>query len=95
MKTVIALVLGILIAALVSFAGEQLSRVPLVHGPNQALYDYLGDPVTMPTNMDAAYTKKGLTSAMQDAAQAANISLMKVEVDDSEFPFLIQTKYVF
>ena len=39
--------------------------------------------------MDAAYTKEGLTSAMQEAAQAANITLTKVEVDDSEFPFLV------
>jgi hypothetical protein len=60
-----------------------------VTGPNQALFAYLGDPVAPPANMDAAYTKQGLTSAMQDAAQAANITLGKVEIDDSEFPFLV------
>jgi hypothetical protein len=58
-------------------------------GPNQVLFDYLGDPVAPPPKMDAAYTKQGLTSAMQDAAQAANITVTKVEVDDSEFPFLV------
>jgi hypothetical protein len=58
-------------------------------GPNQVLFDYLGDPVSPPAKMDAAYTKQGLISAMQDAAQAANITLTKVEVDDSEFPFLV------
>jgi hypothetical protein len=58
-------------------------------GPNQVLFDYLGNPVAPPANMDAAYTKEGLTSAMQEAAQAANITLTKVEVDDSEFPFLV------
>jgi uncharacterized protein YgfB (UPF0149 family) len=58
-------------------------------GPNQVLFDYLGNPVAPPANMDAAYTKGGLTSAMQEAAQAANITLTKVEVDDSEFPFLV------
>ena len=56
---------------------------------NQALYEYLGNPVAPPANLDAAYTKAGLTSAVQDAAQAANISLKKVEIDDSEFPFLV------
>jgi hypothetical protein len=58
-------------------------------GPNQILFDYLGNPVSPPANMDAAFTKEGLTSAVQDAAQAANISLTKVVVDDSEFPFLV------
>ncbi len=58
-------------------------------GPNQALYDYLGNPVPPPANMDAAYTKNALTGTMQVAAQAAHISLRKVEIDDSEFPFLV------
>ena len=42
-----------------------------------------------PAGMDAAYTKQGLTSAMQDAAQTANVKLTRVVVDDSEFPFLV------
>jgi hypothetical protein len=58
-------------------------------GPNQALYDYLGNPVAPPASIDAAYTKEGLTSAVQDASQAATVSLTQVEIDDSEFPFLI------
>jgi hypothetical protein len=58
-------------------------------GPNQALFDYLGDPVAPPAQMDAAYSKPGLTSAMEEAAQAANITLTKIEIEDSEFPFLI------
>jgi RNA polymerase sigma factor (sigma-70 family) len=56
---------------------------------NQSLYEYLGNPVAQPAGLDAAYTKAGLTSAMQNAAQAANISLKKLEIDDSEFPFLV------
>jgi hypothetical protein len=56
---------------------------------NQNLYDYLGNPVAPPAGIDAAYTKAGLTSAVQDAAQATNISLTKVVIDDSEFPFLV------
>jgi hypothetical protein len=58
-------------------------------GPNQILFDYLGNPVPPPANLDAAYTKEGLTHAMQAAAQNAGISLLKLEIDDSEFPFLI------
>src|ERR1017187_1325166 len=58
-------------------------------GPNQVMFDYLGNPVAPPANTDAAYSKEGLASAMQDAAQAANVTLTKVEVDDSEFPFLV------
>jgi hypothetical protein len=56
---------------------------------NQALYNYLGNPVAPPAGIDAAYTKAGLTSAVEDAAQATNISLTKVVIDDSEFPFLV------
>ncbi len=56
---------------------------------NQALYAYLGEPVAAPTNMDAAYTKDGLLSAVQTAGQNAGISLTKLEIDDSEFPYLV------
>jgi hypothetical protein len=58
-------------------------------GPNQALYDYLGNPVPPPANMDTAYTREALTGTMQAAAKAAHISLTKVTIDDSEFPFLV------
>jgi hypothetical protein len=58
-------------------------------GPNQVLFDYLGNPVAPPAHLDAAYTKEGLANAVQNAAQDANISLTKVEIDDSEFPFLV------
>jgi hypothetical protein len=58
-------------------------------GPNRVLFDYLGNPVPPPANLDPAYTKEGLTHAMQAAAQSAGISLLKLEIDDSEFPFLV------
>jgi hypothetical protein len=58
-------------------------------GPNQALMEYLGNPVPPPPNMNPAYTKEGLTQAVQAAGQAAGISLVKLEIDDSEFPFLV------
>jgi RNA polymerase sigma factor (sigma-70 family) len=58
-------------------------------GSNQAMLDYLGNPTPPPPNFDAAYSKEGLISALQNAAQAANISLKKIVIDDSEFPFLV------
>lgn len=39
--------------------------------------------------MDAAYTREGLTHAMQAAAKAAGVTLTKLQIDDSEFPFLV------
>jgi len=53
------------------------------------MLDYLGNPTPPPPNFDAAYSKEGLISALQNAAQAANISLKKIVIDDSEFPFLV------
>ena len=39
--------------------------------------------------MDAAYTKDGLIKAIQTAARKAGISVKRVEIEDSEFPFLV------
>jgi hypothetical protein len=58
-------------------------------GPNQALFKYLGDPVDPPSNMDAAYSKEGLIKAVQTAARNAGITVRRVEIDDSEYPFLV------
>jgi hypothetical protein len=58
-------------------------------GANRALFDYLGGPVEVPAEMDAAYSKEGLINAVQTAARNAGISLTRVEVDNSEFPFLV------
>src|ERR1035437_983324 len=57
--------------------------------PNQALLEYLGDPVAPPADMAPAYSKEGLIKAVQTAAQKAGITLKRVEIDDSEFPFLV------
>lgn len=83
MKNHISLIIAVLLGLLSAGCSKHAT------GPNQVLFDYLGGPVASPANMDAAYTKQGLTSALQDASQAASISLTKVEVDDSEFPFLV------
>jgi hypothetical protein len=58
-------------------------------GPNRVLIEYLGNPVEPPANMDARYKKEGLISAIQLAARNAGITVKKVAVDDSEYPFLV------
>ena len=58
-------------------------------GANQALFEFLGDPVEPPADLDAAYSKDGLIKAIQTAARQAGISVKRVEIEDSEFPFLV------
>ena len=49
----------------------------------------MGDPVPPPADLDAAYTKEGLTKAVRTAARNAGITLKRIEIDDSEYPFLV------
>jgi len=59
-------------------------------GPNQVIFDFLGEPVPPPPALDPAYSREGLLQAVQLAAQRAGLSSPKsVEIDDSEFPFLV------
>ena len=58
-------------------------------GPNRAILEYLGDPVAPPSNMDPKYGKEGLVKAIQLAGRQAGITVKKVEVDDSEYPYLV------
>jgi hypothetical protein len=68
-------------------------RVPVqsvsLTGPNQALLEYLGNPVATPADLDARYTGDGLIHAVQLAAQNAGIIVKKVAIDKSEYPFLV------
>jgi hypothetical protein len=73
--------------ALVS-AGSAQSAAPLVER-NRALLEYIGEPVEPPANMDARYTREGIISAVQVAAKNAGVSLQGLEVEDSEYPFLV------
>ena len=65
------------------------SKSVILAGPNQALFEYLGEPVDPPKDMDALYSKDGLIKAVHTAARKAGISVRRVEVDDSEYPFLV------
>jgi hypothetical protein len=69
--------------------GASTGRPVSLTGPNQLLLEYLGDPVAPPADMDAAYTKDGLIKAVQTASRNAGITLKRIEIDDSEYPFLV------
>lgn len=72
-----------------SVAGVAPGKAVSTTGPNAVLLEYLGEPVPVPADMDAAYTKEGLTKAVEKAAVAAGVTLKHIEIDTSEFPFLI------
>jgi hypothetical protein len=68
---------------------RQVSTLPAVPDANSNTFlTYLGEAVPPPSNIDPAYTKEGLLNAIQQAAQFAGVSLKKVEIETSEFPFL-------
>jgi hypothetical protein len=69
--------------------GSPASGPVSLTGPNRALLEYLGDAVEPPADMDAAYSKDGLTKAIKTAARKAGVSVKRIEIDDSEFPFLV------
>jgi RNA polymerase sigma factor (sigma-70 family) len=54
----------------------------------EALATYLGEAVPPPADIDTAYSKEGLLNTIQQAAQLAGVSLKKLEIETSEFPFL-------
>jgi hypothetical protein len=66
-----------------------VSPVKADAGPNRMMLDYLGNPVPPPANLDSAYSMEGLARGLQTAAQAAHVPLTRLEIDDSEFPFLV------
>jgi hypothetical protein len=70
-------------------SGASTGETVVLTGPNQAMFEYLGEPVAPPAGLDSAYTEDGLIKAIQTAAQKAGISVKRVEIEDSEFPFLV------
>ena len=53
---------------------------------------YLGNPVEPPADLDTAYTKDGLSRALEQAARNAGVDLQIITIDDTEFPFLLGVK---
>ena len=72
-----------------SIGDSSTQERPSFSGPNQALFNYLGNPVMPPPNMDPRYTVTGLTNVVAQAALGAGITVKSVAVDDSEFPFIV------
>ncbi len=75
-------------SALGSHQGSATAAVPDASSGSNTFLAYLGEAVPPPSNIDPAYTKEGLLNAIQQAAQLAGVSLKKVEIETSEFPFL-------
>jgi hypothetical protein len=74
-----------------TLASNQVSTAaaaPDANSNSNAFLAYLGEAVAPPSNIDPAYTREGLLNAVQQAAQLAGVSLKKVEMETSEFPFL-------
>lgn len=63
--------------------------VPDANSNSNLILAYVGEAVAPPANINPAHTKHGLINAIQQAAQLAGVSLKKVEIDTSEFPFLV------
>ena len=77
-----------------SVTAAPAARAPVTSsGANQVLFEYLGNPVEVPPNLDPAYAPQGLRDAVQSAAAKAGIALRKIEIDELEFPFLIGVVY--
>ena len=74
---------------LAQLRGQKGAGDSLAAQSSDTLSTYLGSPVASPADIDPRYTKEGLSAAVQLAAQNAGISLRKVSIDDSEYPFLI------
>lgn len=62
---------------------------PAISAANQAIGNYLGDPVAPPANLDPKYTSAGMAEAFRALCAAHGIKIQKLAVDTSEFPFLV------
>jgi hypothetical protein len=72
-----------------NLAGNDPEKKSDASHANSILYKFLGDPVKPPSDLDARYSKAGLSNALQTAAQNAGIIPRKTFISDLEFPFLV------
>ena len=56
---------------------------------NHAIIAYLGDPVSPPADLDTIYSSKNLMAAFTSLMEKQGVTIKKLAVDDSEFPFLL------
>jgi hypothetical protein len=73
----------------VASTSATVAQQPDLERLNRDMIEYLGSPVAAPAHLDAAYSKSGLIAAIRLAAQRAHVELKHVDVDDSEFPYLV------
>ena len=64
-------------------------KIGVANEANRALLAYLGDPIAPPTGMDSRYNQANLLKAFTNLCQQAGLTITKLVVDDSEFPFLV------
>ncbi|HEY3864295.1 MAG TPA: hypothetical protein VGO59_20680 [Verrucomicrobiae bacterium] len=64
----------------------ELTDASNLRAANQALYDYLGNPVPWPSKLDDKYTAAGVSNAIESAAAQGGLTLKQLVIDDSEFP---------
>jgi hypothetical protein len=58
-------------------------------GNNDAIARYLGEPVLPPANLDPKYAPEGLMAAFKGFCEARGVTVEKLGVDTSEYPFLL------
>ena len=56
---------------------------------NRAIMAYLGDAVSPPAGLDAKYSPTNLLAAFTALSMKQGLRIVRVAVDDSEFPFLV------
>jgi hypothetical protein len=56
---------------------------------NRSIMDYLGDPVRPPAALNETYSPVNLLAVFTALSKKCGLEIKNLEVDDSEFPFLI------
>jgi hypothetical protein len=56
---------------------------------NHAIVSYLGDPVPPPSGLDTIYSPENLMAAFTTLMRKQGVTIQKLAVDSSEFPFLV------
>jgi hypothetical protein len=56
---------------------------------NRLIMDYLGDPVRPPSTLSETYSPANLLAVFTAVSKKRGVEIKKLEVDDSEFPFLV------
>jgi hypothetical protein len=72
-----------------SSSSVPIAAAPVVTSSNSAIATYLGAPVPAPANLDRKYSPDELAAVFRDLAATLGIEVGKLDVDTTEFPFII------